>query len=292
MPGARLRSFRLGDRSELLVEQLLTSIAFTAPVPRQEDHGIDFFCNLYSYEGQLLKAGAFFTVQSKSKADALPYTKAHELEWIKNQENPMLLCVANRSALAVDVYSTWNLVCAALNGWRGEQAASRITLVPDADYNVWPGVEDHDDRSQEVLLGKPIVRITDADTFDDSRMQEIADVLGQWVALDRTNIVNRYAGMDWVVGPLSYETGQSPWASSQTAVVFYTHPKNLEKYLINLGRVATMLTFTIRSAQSGIDVAQAPWSARMSALQELLRSHWDLLDDSLRKFLTDQGMSP
>jgi hypothetical protein len=39
MPGGRARSFRLGDRSELLVEHLLAGVAFTTRVPRQEDIG-------------------------------------------------------------------------------------------------------------------------------------------------------------------------------------------------------------------------------------------------------------
>jgi hypothetical protein len=34
MSGGRARSFRLGDRSELLVEHLLAGIAFTTRVPR------------------------------------------------------------------------------------------------------------------------------------------------------------------------------------------------------------------------------------------------------------------
>jgi hypothetical protein len=46
MPGARLRGFRLGDRAELLVQHLLTGLAYTTPVPRQEDIGIDFLCSL------------------------------------------------------------------------------------------------------------------------------------------------------------------------------------------------------------------------------------------------------
>jgi hypothetical protein len=68
MPGARSRSFRLGDRSELLVQHLLTGIAFTTPVPRQEDIGIDFLCSLITgYGGEnLLKAGPAFSVPEGS----------------------------------------------------------------------------------------------------------------------------------------------------------------------------------------------------------------------------------
>jgi len=69
MPGARLRSFRLGDRSELLVQHLLTGLAFTTPVPRQEDIGFDFLCSLITQtkDSGLLRARPFFTVQAKSK---------------------------------------------------------------------------------------------------------------------------------------------------------------------------------------------------------------------------------
>ncbi len=46
MSGARSRTFRLGDRSEFLVEHLLAGVAFSTRVPRQEDIGIDFMCSL------------------------------------------------------------------------------------------------------------------------------------------------------------------------------------------------------------------------------------------------------
>ena len=80
MSGGRARNFRLGDRSELLVEHLLAGLAFTTRVPRQEDIGIDFMCSLItgSHGAGLLKAGPFFSVQSKSNRKALVYQKPHE----------------------------------------------------------------------------------------------------------------------------------------------------------------------------------------------------------------------
>jgi hypothetical protein len=290
MPGRRARSYRLGDRSELLVEQLLAAFAFTTPVPRQEDFGLDFFCSLIRQEGQFLKAGPFFAVQAKSTADDIVYEEPHELEWIKNQENPLLICVADRKSLAMDVYSTWNLICGVLNGWRGERQASRIVLRPGANHNVWPWVNDKADGTQEVCLGKPIARITDADIFDDARMGPISTTIGEWVALDRLNIVNRHANVHWVLAPVVHETNQSP--TNPIGVVFYTHPANMNVYSANLGRAATALRFVLRNPQAGIDATQLPWSGRMSALEELLRSHWELLDDATRSFLTSQGLKP
>ena len=79
MPGGRARSFRLGDRSELLVEYLLAGIAFTTRVPRQEDIGIDFMCSLItgSHAASLLKPGPSFSVQAKSTTEAVVYEKPH-----------------------------------------------------------------------------------------------------------------------------------------------------------------------------------------------------------------------
>jgi hypothetical protein len=292
MPGGRWRTFRLGDRAELLAEQLLAAFAFTTPVPRTEDVGIDFFCSMIHQEGQLLRAGPFFAVQAKSSKDPIVYEKPHELEWIKTQENPLLICVADRDSLAMDVYSTWNLTCGVLNGWRGQRQASRIALAPGATHNVWPWVDDKNDGSQEICLGGPIARITDADIFDEARMEPIANAIGEWVSLDRANIVNRDANMHWVVAPLTYETNKPPRVNPSAGMVLYTHPDNIRNYSANLGRIATTLTFALRNLGSGIDVSQKPWSLRMSTLIELLLAHWDLHDEPTRQFLILKGIKP
>lgn len=293
MPGARLQTFRLGDRSELLVEQLLAGFAFTTRVPRQEDVGVDFFCSLIHQERQLLKAGPFFAVQAKSSTKPVVYSKRYQREWITNQENPLLICVANREALSMDVYSTWNLLCGVLNGWRGKKKPSRILLRPgEGRHDKWPWVTDRDDGSQEIRLGKPIARITDAEIFNAVRMKHIAKTIGEWVALDRTNIVNRHANMHWVLAPRTYETNKLPSASSKYRTIFYRHPKNLEKLSTILGRFATTITLTLSDPQTRIDTTRPPWSARMSALRDILRSHWEFLDESTRKLLVGKDMKP
>jgi hypothetical protein len=289
MPGGRLRSYRLGDRSELLVEQLLAGFAFTTPVPRQEDFGVDFFCSLISQEERLLKAGPFFSVQSKSSTEPIVYEKPHELEWIENQENPLFICVADRKALAMDVYSTWNLLCGVLGGWRGQKRPTRISLMPGAEYYSWPGVENNDDGSQQIRLGKPIVRVTVTDMFDDVRIEQITAVMREWIKLDRTNIMNRHADIYWVLGPLDYRTDEAPYTSGRGAAQFHYHPANLGKVASNLGRVATALSLIERNSQ---DIKQPEWAARMSALAEVLRSHWDLLDEPVRQVLADLGVPP
>lgn len=271
MPGGRARTFRLGDRSELLVEHLLAGVAFTTRVPRQEDIGIDFMCSLItgSHEDGLLKAGPFFSVQAKSIAGAVIYEKPHELEWIKNQENPLLVCVADRGASAMDVYSTWNLICALQAGWKG-QLPNCIRLCPGDCSGDWPGVRDNPDGSQDILLGKPIVRITHDQVFNENSTHEIAEVLKAWVAIDRENIVNRHAGLHWAVGPRAYETGKPPVGPHGAS--FYWAPENLEKCFVNMGRSATALWRVLRhqGMPSGV-LTQEPWKTGMPLMKDLLR---------------------
>lgn len=283
MPGARLHSFRLGDRSELLVAQLLSALAFTTPVPRQEDIGFDFFCSLISREGNLLKAGPVFTVQAKSSAAPIVFEKEHEIAFITTLENPLLVCVADRPNMAMDVYSTWNVMC-------GPLAAGRhpIRLLPGVIREDWPGVVHQADGSQDIRLGPPIARVAGTEIFNEARMDEIATVINDWIALDRMNIVNRHAAMYWVQGPLSYETGQSPIGPGGVAV--YWHPDNLPGCSRNLARVATAISLILRDHLPR-ERGASPWAEREAALTEVLKTHWPLFTDGDRAFLRSQGIA-
>ncbi len=289
MPGGRSRPFRLGDRSELLVQQLLTSIAFTTPVPRQEDIGVDFLCSLITDYGSphLLKAGPFFSVQAKSSTAPIEYRKPHEIQWITHQENPVLLCVADRVAGAMDVYSTWNLLCGVEGGWKGEKVPNCIRLCPGKSHAWdWRGVEDQPDESQDILLGKPIVRITHQQAFDEISTREIAQVIEAWIELDRENIVNCRAGLNWVAGPLEYETGKRP--GPKLGVTFYWNPDNLPKCAQNLNR--SVVAFWRLLHEPGVATKLATlstWKDLPDApLREMLR--WALkADPELAPFLKD-----
>ena len=287
MAGGRLRPYRLGDRAEHLTGHLLSAFAFTTPAPRQEDVGYDFFCSLISSEGQLLKAGTFFTVQTKSSAAPLIYSKKHEVEWITSQENPLLICVADRKSLSIDIYSTWNLICGPL----AKGIPSRLELLPGVKRSDWPGVVHLPDGAQQIRLGPPIAHVAMRDAYNDKRMERVAGVLRDWIALDRSNMVSNSAGMHWVIGPLDYQTGQSPLANAQ-GVAFYWHRNNLAKSAQNLGRAATSIALILRDALPAKAGDHDYWRLKNSAIQEVLHSYWDMFDDGLKGFLIGQGLDP
>ena len=287
MPGARPRGIRFGDRGELLAESILSSIAFTVRVPRQEDVGHDLLCTLAERNGNLLRAGPFFTVQVKSKSERIIYEKEHEVAWIKNQGNPFFLCVADRDDLTIEMYSTWNM----LNGFLLKEAG-RIVLAPgspDADYEA---VETREDGTEQVVpLGKPVLRMSIQDAMEEERAQTLSAVLRVWVEIDRENIVNRAAGMYWVVGPLRYETNVSPLDSKDWRIAFFWNTKNLDRCLLNFGRTATALRLVIRVASGG-DEAVRWGEERINILEQALRSYSDHLEPLAKQVLHEHvGLS-
>lgn len=116
-------------------------------------------------------------------------------------------------------------------------------------------------------------------------------MLGDWITLDRSNMVSARAGMHWIVGPLDYQTGQSPLANPQ-GLAFYWHINNLAKSANNLGRAATSIALILRDALPAEEAGREHWMGKKSALQAVLHSYWDLLDDGLKQFLIGQGFGP
>ena len=196
MPGAKAYGFRMGDNAERLCEFIMSRLAFTSKVPT-EDVGHDFLCSLAEREANMFKAGPFFTVQAKNKREPIIFKKEHELKWITSQENPFFLCIANLSSLSVEFYTTWSLLIGILH-----KPAKRIVLIPGPESDSFKEPETEDDLSeQRIYLGKPILNISAKELIEDENVSKYAAILRQWRGIDRENIINRYAGMYWIIGP-------------------------------------------------------------------------------------------
>lgn len=284
MPGARAYGFRIGDNAELLSEFVVSRLAFTSKVPRTEDVGHDFLCSLAEREVNMFKAGPFFTVQAKNNRDPIVFQKGYELEWIKSQENPFFLCVANRESLSVEFYSSWSLLIGILH-----KSAKKIVLIPGSEGDPYRAPETEEDLSeQRIYLGKPILNILAKELVDDETVSKYAAILRQWIGIDRENIVNRYAGMYWIVGPMEYETNAPVPVPFQPVVVFMWNPRNLEKCKINFGRSAAALRIVIRAAL-GKERESAPEVSPMIAdLEQVLRSMNECLDPYTKEMLLNQ----
>lgn len=279
MPGARPYGFRSGDRGELLAELILSSLAFTTRVARQDDVGIDLLCVMARREGRLLAAGSAFSVQVKSPSQEFVYEKPHEIAWIKAQENPLFLCRVHPETLSVELFSTWNM----LNAFLAE-AAEKIVLEPGGPNDCFSRYR-MEGTVQCVPLGRPILRVTASDAADEAIVSSFGAILDEWVRIDRENIVRREAGMYWVAGPLEYETNQMP-ALSRAEAVFW-NAKNREKATANFLRTATELRLTLHKA---LDTDSERTDPLVKSLDSLLRSHESLVSPLAKQALRGIGL--
>ncbi len=70
MSGTRSHNLREGDRSEYFAQVLHSGLGLCTPIPRQEDIGFDFVCNLSDQESGILTFGHPYIVSVKSASSA------------------------------------------------------------------------------------------------------------------------------------------------------------------------------------------------------------------------------
>jgi hypothetical protein len=114
-------TFRQGDRSEYLALYMLSALGLAVPVPRQEDVGIDFHCNLARQDGEAITYFAPYNVQVKSasvkrleygghskkkKKDKPPEWKGYEIQWILSQETPYFIAIVDKDKAKLRLFST------------------------------------------------------------------------------------------------------------------------------------------------------------------------------------------
>jgi hypothetical protein len=58
-----LFSYRQGDRSEYLAQYMLSAFGLAVKVPREEDIGVDFYCNLAKHVGKKITYFEPYNVQ-------------------------------------------------------------------------------------------------------------------------------------------------------------------------------------------------------------------------------------
>jgi len=282
MPGAKAYGFRVGDNAERLCEFVISSLAFTSKVPRTEDVGHDFLCSLAEREGNMFKAGPLFTVQAKNKRERIIFGKEYELKWITSQENPFFLCIANLSSLSVEFYTTWSLLIGIVH-----KSAKRIVLIPGSESDLYKAPETEEDLSeQRICLGKPILNISAKELADDEAVSKYATILRQWIDIDRENIINRYAGMYWIIGPTEYETNKPVPEQSKPIIVYLWSANNLEKCKINFGRSATALRVVLQ-AFLGND-KEKTLGPMIADLEQVLKSWHECLDPFAKDILRKQ----
>lgn len=209
----RLKSFRLGDRTEILAEMFLNTLAFTTKVPRQEDIGHDFICFLSPQKGDYFYAKEAFTVQVKSDKRKIVYRGKGKLQWLRNLENPFYFLIGYKKQLRVEIFSTYRILEEMLMKGEAENLTIYFDSKHEGKYYAYtvpdtPGIDEKYD--QFVHLGEPIIQVSLEELMKDESHKKYLTILKQWVRNDRANIIGDKSGLYWINIPKEYKKNESP----------------------------------------------------------------------------------
>lgn len=107
-----LKQTRKGAHAEYLANYMLSLLGFTAPVPRQEDYGVDFFCSLNIDDNNRTLVGDAYAIQIKSTVTSLTYGKDSTNNWRRDQIDflfnlkvPFFLGIVDLDSETLSIYS-------------------------------------------------------------------------------------------------------------------------------------------------------------------------------------------
>jgi len=182
MTGRRLKSYRRGDWNEELGILLLKALAAVAPVPRQEDFGVDAVATLLRSDrkSRCLYAEESFWVQFKSESQKTLSYKGQELEWLKNLQLPFFIGQVRRRDSMLRLFPAHKLnEIFVLRDFK-----ELIVRLQDQGQ-----AKRHVDREQcEVFLGKPILSFNIEKASDDKFVDRAYRMLKDYLHLEQQNV--------------------------------------------------------------------------------------------------------
>lgn len=256
MSGIRLFSFREGDRSEYLANYLLSGLGLVTVVPRQEDIGFDFYCQLADQEKGSLTFGYPFIVQVKTEGiDEISYGsykiedwKRENIEWLFRLELPLLFGIVNKKNVQIDVYN-----CSAFRFLFVENPNPSIIefkpRIPQSDTDIgrpsqesiqnWTVQDKGDGHKYIIDLGNPLVTITNDDIYNHDLLLHKKNILRNAVAMEQNNILYRKLALPhfhWVLNIKTDKSFGAAWyyGSSNSTTVLSNHYRTLGPGLISL----------------------------------------------------------
>ena len=212
MPGALGYGWHESNQGEYLAQYFLSALGVSAPVLRQEDVGVDFFCSLAKNTNKKLTFHSPYMVQHgavgtkefvyggyKKDKNGVDKWLSDGIKWLFSQELPLFTCITDREAARFRLYSTSAM-------WLVRYQFGNMTqleLCPDENHD--PLRESQRDKigkdgghgdgfSYRVPLGNPIVDLTIFDLQKDVR-KRATEALAIAINVEQTNITFRRLGI-------------------------------------------------------------------------------------------------
>lgn len=256
MSGIRLYSFREGDRSEYLANYLLSGLGLVTVVPRQEDIGFDFYCQLADQEKGNLTFGYPFIVQVKSDStDSIKHGKEkfedwkwEHIEWLFRLELPLLIGIVNKKEMTIDIYNCSTLRFLFVENPKPSviefktsnvSAETEIGRPQSVELDNWQEGEKGDGKKYTIDLGNPLVSITNEDIYNHDVLAHKKNILRNIIVMEQQNILYRKLTLPhfhWTLKIDSNKGFQAAWyyGTSSDPNVLSNHYRTLGPGLISL----------------------------------------------------------
>lgn len=182
-----MADFRSGNWNEELGILLLKKIAAVAPVPRQEDFGLDAVATLLRKDrtADFFYAEDSFYVQFKSSSKKDIEYKDHAIAWLKGLQLPFFIGIVDKTASRLDLFPGHELsdVFIALKDF------TKVTVRTGPRGKKERRLDDH---WVEIHLGPPLLSFTMGDITDAKFAQKAYYLLKHFCRLEQQNVTSRH----------------------------------------------------------------------------------------------------
>lgn len=209
MTGRQAKVAVRGGQNENAAAHLINKLAGPIKVPREQDFGIDFFCQLYAHGGaRSVYSDELFALQVKGGPDPLRYGgvrdgewRPYEIAWLKSVMVPFFLARVHENPTALELYSmgpVWRVLLKSESPFeiRCVTEPTSSAVMERKEATAQQSQQAHGDGViWSVPLGPPLLNLTDAYLADPSFVANARYVLKQQIAIERRNLLYFFQGV-------------------------------------------------------------------------------------------------
>jgi hypothetical protein len=230
-------NLRRGNNTENLGLHLLRGIGAVAPVPRDQDVGIDAVVTLLRRdEGRRLLAGSNIFAQLKSSSIRSLVFHEDDIDWLHRLELPYFIGSVDQATSSIALFTVHTLTNL---GSRIEaelvldKTEGCINFVENAtQFNEWLDLEERT-RTTKVYLGPPVLKWDIEDLRRPKFLAESNQVLEAWVSLVHENRLLKSIGES---KRAKWETGAPP--QDDGSIGAYSKQDGTHDHAVNLVNIA------------------------------------------------------
>ncbi|MCA9027398.1 MAG: hypothetical protein KDA86_19465 [Planctomycetaceae bacterium] len=263
MPGRMDDNLRRGNNTENLGLHLLRGIGAVAPIPRDQDIGIDAIVTLLDRDdGRRLTAGSTMFVQLKSSSVREITFERDDLAWLQRLELPYFIGSVNSQDSSIALYTIHALCGLLADNVRSATLCLDLSedclnkpIETEQEFNEW-FTDTAELIDTKVHLGQPVLAWSLNDAKEREFLSTSSTLLEKWVDVFNESQLLQSIGETTLY---KWETGTSP--------VLYSSSGGYRGGDESLGRAVKLFNIALKRV-----AIEASLRGNVDALQSLLRS--------------------